>query len=71
MMESDTTSQETIRRLEADIGRLETDLGVYKRAYARLDEERLRVERLKLETDKQKEDLENQLKVIKVSNSLT
>ena len=60
-MESDTASQETIRKLE-------TELGVYKRAYADLDEERRRVERLKLETDKQKEDLENQLKVIIVLN---
>ena len=60
-MESDTASQETIRRLE-------TELGVYKRAYADLDAERRRVETLKLETDKQKEDLENQLKVTNVSN---
>lgn len=56
MMESDTASRETIRRLE-------TELGVYKRAYADLDADRRRVERLKLDTDKQKEDLENQLKV--------
>jgi len=55
MMESDTASRETIRRLE-------TELGVYKRAYADLDADRRRVERLKLDTDKQKEDLENQLK---------
>jgi chromosome segregation ATPase len=60
IMESDTASQETIRRLEAD-------LGVYKRAYADLDADRRRVERLKQETDKQKEDLENQLKVTNVS----
>lgn len=61
MMESDTTSREMIRKLE-------TELEVYKRAYADLDADRRRVERLKLETDKQKEDLENQLKVINVSN---
>ena len=61
MMDSDTASQETIRRLE-------TELGVYKRAYADLDADRRRVERLKLETEKQKEDLENQLKVANVSN---
>lgn len=59
-MESDTASQETIRRLE-------TELGVYKRAYADLDADRRRVERLKQETEKQKEDLENQLKVANVS----
>lgn len=58
-MESDTASRETIRRLE-------TELGVYKRAYADLDADRRRVEMLKLETDKQKEDLENQLKVVTV-----
>ena len=56
IMETDTASRETIRRLE-------TELGVYKRAYADLDAERRRVEMLKLEADKQKEDLENRLKV--------
>ena len=56
IMESDTASQEKIRRLE-------TELGVYRRAYADLEADQRRVERLKLETDKQKEDLENQLKV--------
>jgi len=61
IMESDTVSRETIRRLE-------TDLEVYKRAYADLDAERRRFEMLKLEADKQKEDLENQLKVTLVSS---
>jgi hypothetical protein len=63
-MESDTASQETIRRLE-------TELGAYRRAYADLDGERRRAERLKLETDKQKEDLANQLKVTIISNFLS
>ena len=62
IMESDTASQETIRRLE-------TELGVYKRAYTDLEAEKRRVERLKLETDKQKEDLENRLKVTNLSNT--
>ena len=62
-MESDTSSRETIRRLE-------TELEVYKRAYADLDAARRRVEMLKLEADKQKEDLENQLKVIVVFVSM-
>ena len=62
-MESDTASQEKIRRLE-------TELGVYRRAYADLEADQRRVERLKLETDKQKEDLENQLKVTNVPNYL-
>lgn len=56
MLDTDTASRETIRRLE-------TELGVYKRAYADLDADRRRVERLRLDTNKQKEDLENQLKV--------
>jgi hypothetical protein len=43
--------------------KLETGLGVYKRAYANLDSERWQSERLKQEADKQREDLENQLKV--------
>ncbi|KAF8165184.1 hypothetical protein B0H34DRAFT_227411 [Crassisporium funariophilum] len=55
IMETGAASRETIRRLE-------TELGVYKRAYADLDAERQRFERLKQEADKQKEDLENQLK---------
>ncbi|KIK08375.1 hypothetical protein K443DRAFT_672402 [Laccaria amethystina LaAM-08-1] len=42
--------------------KLETGLGVYKRAYANLDSERWQSERLKQEADKQREDLENQLK---------
>lgn len=56
VMESDTASRDTIRRLE-------NELAVYKRAYADLDADRHRVEMLKLEADKRKEDLENQLKV--------
>ena len=59
IMESDTASKEKIRRLE-------TELGVYRRAYADLEADQRRVERLKLETDKKKEDLENQLKVTNV-----
>ncbi|KAF8803670.1 hypothetical protein BYT27DRAFT_7194995 [Phlegmacium glaucopus] len=55
IMHSDNASREMIRRLE-------TELEVYKRAYADLDAELRRVEMLKLEADKQKEDLENQLK---------
>ncbi|KAJ3517567.1 hypothetical protein NLJ89_g428 [Agrocybe chaxingu] len=55
ILHNDNNSQETIRRLE-------NELSVYKRAYADLDAERHRFERLKQESDKQKEDLENQLK---------
>ncbi|KAF8196944.1 hypothetical protein BJ912DRAFT_1079967 [Pholiota molesta] len=54
VLEAEAGSPEIIRRLE-------NELGVYKRAYADLDAERF--ETLKRDTDKQKEDLENQLKV--------
>lgn len=55
-MDKDRTVQDTIKRLESE-------LNVYKRAYADLDAERERFEKLKRESDKQKEDLEQQLKV--------
>ncbi|KAF9469028.1 hypothetical protein BDZ94DRAFT_1304168 [Collybia nuda] len=44
------------------IQKLESELSVYKRAYADVDSERRRFEILKQEAEKQKEDLENQLK---------
>jgi hypothetical protein len=46
------------------IQKLESELSVYKRAYADVDSERRRFEILKQEAEKQKEDLENQLKVV-------
>ncbi|KAF9534146.1 hypothetical protein CPB83DRAFT_803828 [Crepidotus variabilis] len=55
MLASDTNTRVVIQKLESD-------LDVYKRAYAGLDAERQRTERLKQEADKQREDLENQLK---------
>ncbi|KAF9483963.1 hypothetical protein BDN70DRAFT_873099 [Pholiota conissans] len=55
VLDAEAGSREIIRRLE-------DELSVYKRAYAGLEAERRTSERLKLEADKQKDDLENQLK---------
>jgi hypothetical protein len=61
ILENDTGSRETIHRLE-------TELEVYKRAYADLGEERKRFEKLNRDAEKHAEELKNQLKV--ASNSI-
>lgn len=55
ILDNDTGSRETIHRLE-------TELEVYKRAYADLGIERKRFEKLNRDAEKHAEELENQLK---------
>lgn len=48
------------------IQKLEAELSVYKRAYNDVDAERRQFEKLRQEAQKEKEDLENQIKVERI-----
>lgn len=56
ILQSDAVARETVSRLE-------NELGVYKRAYAGIEAERVCKEKIIFDLEKQKEDLEKQLKV--------
>lgn len=60
LLGNESQHRETIQKLEAE-------LGVYKRAYADVDAELRQVEKVKQEAEKQRDDLESQLKASSVS----